>query len=367
MPTPIERRLAALDALGNDAAPQRGSFTDMLAAADTPRARLEADIRNEEARVPRGLAPNSMEYRRLNELRSQLSNEMQREQMQSQRDQRSGESAAAQREALENAAQAEALLMGNADPRLAAALDVLQQQAQEGPMSESVQNMIAGRSADSAAAAAGSQQQMLMEQMARSGGSMQDASFGAASRDIEANRMLGNNAARRDIAIQAALQNFQGQQGAAQALGGLRNPMVSQLAGYYANAAVEDPNNQNRTMVNPQAAPVAMPNYSVPQRQPQVATPAPAPAPAPLPMPQGMDINGRLPVTGGSVTAPPSAAPGGIVTGGVNVTAPARPEGITRNGQVVQPRNLGNGITMGGRHIQGSEMSPQKGRNFRNY
>lgn len=270
MVSPTQRRLAALQALGDNAPlswmEQFGSLNSRP-AVELARAREQLRLARDRVNPLGGLfsqAPDAVRDAQVGVINA--ANRVRR-QSQPQNNQ-------AELDALENAAYAEDLLMGNADPRMVAALDVLQQQSQEGPYSESVQNMIAGRSADSAAAAAASQQQALLESVARSGGSMSDASFGAANRSIESNRMLNNNAARRDIAIQAALQNFQGQNQAASQLAGLRSGANAQLAGYYANANVESPTNQSRVRVAPMAAPVSLPNYTAPQvNRPQVSQP----------------------------------------------------------------------------------------------
>jgi len=158
---------------------------------------------------------------------------------------RTAEVAAAQ-EANQYRQQAEGLLMGVSDPRMAAALDALQQQTAQGPITEDIQSQIASQISDSTAAAANAQRQMAMEQNAAMGGSLRDGSFQALNRGIETDRQLANTGNRRNLAIDVAQQNFGGRQQAAATLGGLRQQPTGQLADYYANAVVESPNNMSQ-------------------------------------------------------------------------------------------------------------------------
>lgn len=139
---------------------------------------------------------------------------------------------------------------------------------QGGPLSEEVQNLIAGRMSDSTAAAADSQRQLLREQIARTGGSLNDPSVQAQTRAIEASRMGQNATGRRDVAIQAALENFSAKQGLADQLRGLgatrqglANPLRSQWANLIAQYTDEDPNNQQGLSVVPRSPGIPQSTY----------------------------------------------------------------------------------------------------------
>lgn len=124
------------------------------------------------------------------------------------------------------------------DPILAQAQDLMTQQAQSGgPYSPEVVQAIYNRQADMAAQAEQQGRQLLAENMAVRGGSPYDASMQAENLALLAARQGQNQAARRDIDIQAAMANYQAQQQNAGQLAALRQGQYAAAAPFYGQAA----------------------------------------------------------------------------------------------------------------------------------
>lgn len=179
--------------------------------------------------------------------------------------------AMAARERAEGILDPNQVLQDSAFTRAESALTRLMDQG--GPLSEEIQNLIAGKASDSFAARANTQRQLLNEQMARQGGNPNDPAFMAQQRAIEGDRMAANAGSRRDIAIQAALENFGAQQQLADQLRGLgasrqglANPLRAQLASRIFDYNFGDPGPTSYTAPRPAnfGPPVA---YNAPGQQ----------------------------------------------------------------------------------------------------
>lgn len=123
------------------------------------------------------------------------------------------------------------------DPRITAALDMIQKQMGEGPYSAQVVNQQANRMADRTATTAGQTAQSLRDQMAARGGNPNDPSFQAAMRAADSGRMQQNNADRGDLESNATLQNYSAQNAAANQLANQRMSQLGQANGQYNQAA----------------------------------------------------------------------------------------------------------------------------------
>ena len=123
------------------------------------------------------------------------------------------------------------------DPRITAALDMIQKQMGEGPYTASVINQQANRMADRTATAAGQTAQSLRDQMTARGGNPNDPSFQAALRAADSGRMQQNNADRGDIESNATLSNYSAQNAAANQLANQRMSQLGQANGQYNQAA----------------------------------------------------------------------------------------------------------------------------------
>ncbi len=128
------------------------------------------------------------------------------------------------------------------DPRVTAALDMIQKQMGTGPYSAQVVNQQANRMADRTATAAGATAAQLREQLAARGGDPNDPSFQAALRAADTGRQQQNNADRGDLESTATLQNYGAQNAAANQLANQRlgqlgqaNTQYNQAANLYAN------------------------------------------------------------------------------------------------------------------------------------
>jgi hypothetical protein len=140
------------------------------------------------------------------------------------------------------------------------------------PYTDEVINGLAGQASDQTAAAANAQRELLSEQMARTGGNINDPSYMAANRAIDADRMGQNNVNRRDIAIQAALANYGARadnlatqadlsRGLGLAQQGLANDSRRQLADTINNWSDEPYSNQSDV-----GTPQRTPTYTPPRR-----------------------------------------------------------------------------------------------------
>lgn len=123
------------------------------------------------------------------------------------------------------------------DPYMSMALQAYQNAMSGGPFTDEVMSGITGQLADQAATSEQVQRQQLLEQLAATGGSMNDPSAMAAGRDLTEQRHLGLADAQRELLIEQALSNYQAQQQAAQQLAALRqnqyslgNPLAMQAA-----------------------------------------------------------------------------------------------------------------------------------------
>lgn len=123
------------------------------------------------------------------------------------------------------------------DPRINAALDMIQKQMASGPYTDQVVNQQANRMADRTATAAGQTAQSLRDQMTARGGNMNDPSFQAALRNADSGRMQQNNANRGDLESNATLQNYSAQNAAANQLANQRMSQLGQANGQYNQAA----------------------------------------------------------------------------------------------------------------------------------
>lgn len=158
------------------------------------------------------------------------------------------------------------------DPQYAAAMQAYQDVLTSGgPMNEQVQNAMAGQLADQGARAQQIQQQQMARQLAASGGSINDPSYQAAQRGMTTQRQLSNQGNRRDIMMQAAMDNFRAQQAAAGNLAsvrgqqyGMSNPLLTQAANEYMNT-VDQSRTSGGTPVMP--ASYARPVTNVPAQQ----------------------------------------------------------------------------------------------------
>ena len=131
------------------------------------------------------------------------------------------------------------------DPRVGAALDLLQQHTKEGPYTGEVVNQQANRMADRTSAMAANQAQSLRERAANSGGNVNDPSYQAAMNQANTGRMQQNNADRGDLETQATLNNYREQGNAAGQLGSMRmgqlgmaNNQYNQAGQMYANQQI---------------------------------------------------------------------------------------------------------------------------------
>lgn len=135
------------------------------------------------------------------------------------------------------------------DPVLAAAQqfygDVLS--GSELPYSDAVQAGMRAEASRGLAAGEQATRQALQEQLGRMGGSMADPSYMAAQRAAQTQRMRGMQDANRQIAMQAALQNFGAKSGAAGQMTGARMNQLQEanrmgLAGAsYLDRPINDP------------------------------------------------------------------------------------------------------------------------------
>ena len=128
------------------------------------------------------------------------------------------------------------------DPRMQAALDAAQA-GLEGPYTDEVVSALNAQQSDQAAAAEQARLAAAQRGLTARGGSVYDRSYQAAERENLGQRQATNQANRRDIALQAALGNFQGSQQAAQNLAGIRmgqyraaTPLMQQAAGYHSRS-----------------------------------------------------------------------------------------------------------------------------------
>lgn len=163
------------------------------------------------------------------------------------------------------------------DPRIEAAMRAYQQVLSgEGlPYSDDVVGMMEGRAADQAGAAYGAREQMARRRQAARGGSVNDASFQQTQQQALSDKQRQVQGSNREIALQAALQNFNAQQQAAASLAGTRmgqytagNPLASQAADYHVQSYDQ-----------PYVPPISGGGVAA-------TAPRPAPTPQPSPAPQ---------------------------------------------------------------------------------
>ena len=160
------------------------------------------------------------------------------------------------------------------DPRVGAALDLLQQHTKEGPYTGEVVNQQANRMADRTSAMAGNQAQSLRERAANSGGNVNDPSYQAAMNQANTGRMQQNNADRGDLETQATLNNYREQGNAAGQLGNMRmgqlgmaNNQYNQASQLYANQQISG-GHTNALGSGDQGKPQKL-GYQTPQYNPQ--------------------------------------------------------------------------------------------------
>lgn len=123
------------------------------------------------------------------------------------------------------------------DPRVGAALDLLQQHTSEGPYTGAVVNQQANRMADRTSAMAGNQAEALRARAANSGGNVNDPSYQAAMNQADTGRMQQNNANRGDLESSATLNNYREQGNAAGQLGSMRMGQLGMANNQYNQAA----------------------------------------------------------------------------------------------------------------------------------
>lgn len=210
------------------------------------------------------------------------------------------------------------------DPRVSAALDLLQQHTKEGPYTDQVVNQQANRMADRTAAMAGNQAAALRSRAANSGGNVNDPSYQAAMNQADTGRMQQNNADRGDLESSATLNNYREQGNAAGQLGSMRmgqlgmaNNQYNQAAQMYANQ--QQTSGHSNTLGNGNQGQPQKLGYQTPQYNPQdwsaiidainggsnstQSTPAQTPAGNPDPYGQGGVHPGEAP----HYTADPNA------------------------------------------------------------
>jgi len=130
------------------------------------------------------------------------------------------------------------------DPRMRAALDAFQGTIDGGgPFSDDVVSGIRSRLSDQAAAGAAARRGQIARQAAARGGSVYDAASQSAGRRVDEQQAQRGQTDARELAIQAALGNFDAQQQAArdmmQARGSqysLGNPLAQQAANFYSQS-----------------------------------------------------------------------------------------------------------------------------------
>ena len=160
------------------------------------------------------------------------------------------------------------------DPRVGAALDLLQQHTKEGPYTGAVVNQQANRMADRTSAMAGNQAEALRTRAANSGGNVNDPSYQAAINQADTGRMQQNNADRGDLETQATLNNYREQGNAAGQLGSMRmgqlgmaNNQYNQASQLYANQQ-QTSGHSNALSNGNQGQPQKL-GYQTPQYNPQ--------------------------------------------------------------------------------------------------
>jgi hypothetical protein len=128
------------------------------------------------------------------------------------------------------------------DPRITAALDMIQKQMGEGPYTDKIVNQMANRSADRNAAIAGNTADSLRAQMANTGGNAMDPSYQAALRAADTNRAVQTSTDRGDLESKSTLANYSAQNQAANQLASQRmqqhnsaNTQYNQASQLYAN------------------------------------------------------------------------------------------------------------------------------------
>lgn len=171
--------------------------------------------------------------------------------------------------------------------RAQAALDALD--AMGVPYTPEVVDMLGAQASDRSSVAANTQRQLLQEQMERTGGNISDPSYMAAQRGIDASRMGMNQTQRREIALQALLQNYEaearrnqavaeGNRGLGATVQGLANPLRAQQASNLMNMADEPLSNQSGVTVGQASPGVRAPSSTYqPPRQEQNALPTTTP------------------------------------------------------------------------------------------
>jgi len=154
------------------------------------------------------------------------------------------------------------------DPRITAALDLLQKQMGEGPYTDKIVNQMSNRSADRNAAIAANQGESLRNQMANTGGNAMDPSYQAALRAADTNRAVQTSTDRGDLESKSTLANYSAQNQAANQLAGQRmqqhnsaNTQYNQAAQLYANQQISGGHQNAYGSSQPQSLNYQAPSY----------------------------------------------------------------------------------------------------------
>lgn len=213
------------------------------------------------------------------------------------------------------------------DPRIGAALDLLQQHTNEGPYTGAVVNQQANRMADRTAAMAGNQAEALRNRTANSGGNVNDPSFQAALTQADTGRMQQNNADRGDLETQATLNNYREQGNAAGQLGSMRMGQVGMANNQY-NQAAQMYANQQQTNGHTNGVPNAM-QTNIPKLGYQTPTYSPADWSAVIDAINGSGGNGSSQQPTQAALAPAQNSNAQAGQPGVGTYEPNRPDQFT--------------------------------------